>query len=210
MNTLTTHNRPQYAITLTYKCNWNCDYCAVRNSVDWKDDVSDYDVFKKIDAVENGSVVTLFGGEPGVLNRSQVESFIERLQSKGCSLKLETNGLFIRRFPDIIDTFQEITYHCSQDLLPTDDIININHKNVKYMLVIHDKNIPNLESFLNSHPFPDKFYMVEATYPHEITGPTLSKQNKNRLLTRFSNRMSKEAIYRLIHGFDFDSIIFLT
>jgi hypothetical protein len=49
----------------------------------------------------------------------------------------------------------------------------------------------------------EKFYIVEATYPHEITGPTLSKHNKNHLLTNFCKRMTPESVKRLSKGHDF-------
>ena len=110
----------EYAITLTYICNWNCPYCAVRNSVDWKPSVSMQDVDGKIDAISDGSMVTLFGGEPGMLEKRELEHYITRLKEKGCGLKLETNGLFIERYPELLSEFYKITYHCSEDLKDTD------------------------------------------------------------------------------------------
>jgi hypothetical protein len=78
------------------------------------------------------------------------------------------------------------------------------------MLIVHDFNIEKLEKFLIINKTPEKFYIVEATYPHEKTGPTLSTINKNKLIVRYANRMTKQSIQRLLHGFDFDNIIFLT
>lgn len=201
----------QYAITLTYKCNWSCSYCAVRNTVDWKPSVTLEDIKQKIDVIEDYSVVTLFGGEPGILDEDVLRYIITKLtQDKHCKLKLETNGLFIKRFPQLIHNFETITYHCSEDLDETDTILECNHPNVVYMIIIHDNNINKLGRFLETHKSPEKFYAVEATYPHEITGPTLSKPNKNILLARFGGRLTKDAIHRLIYGFDFSNIIFLT
>ena len=205
----TTHDTKQYAITLTYKCNWNCSYCAVRNSVDYKPAVTVSDVLDKINQIEDGSIVTLFGGEPGILDRDVLELYISELKSKRCTLKLETNGLFLHKYPELCSNFQSIVYHCSEDLEEY-EVFGFNHPDVTYMLIIHDQNINRLEKFLEINSHIEKFYIVEATYPHEITGPTLSKQNKNHLLTKFCKHMTPESIKRLIKGHDFSGIIFMT
>lgn len=210
MNTQTIHEPKKYAMTLTYLCNWNCDYCAVRNSVDWKPVVTREDVLKKISCIENGSDVTLFGGEPGMLPKHQLVEYIDILKSKKCRLFLETNGLFIRNYPELLPEFKHVMYHCSMNLDEDDKIDIVDDVETTYMLIVHDENIDRLSRFLEMHQEPEKFYIVEATYPHEKTGPTLSKTNKNRLLTRFFKRMTRDAIKRLINGFDFNRIIFLT
>ena len=108
----------QFGITLTYKCNWNCPYCAVKNSVDFKQSVSHNDVLNKLRQVENNSNVIIFGGEPGILPRDNIETYIEFLQNKKCILELETNGLFLERYPDLVKNFNLIRFHCSEDLYP--------------------------------------------------------------------------------------------
>lgn len=205
----TTHDTKQYAITLTYKCNWNCSYCAVRNSVDYKPAVTVSDVLNKINQIESGSIVTLFGGEPGMMDKDVLEMYISELKLKRCTLKLETNGLFLQKYPELCSNFQSIMYHCSEDLEES-EVFEFNHSNITYMLIIHDQNINRLEKFLEINSHIEKFYIVEATYPHEITGPTLSKQNKNHLLAKFCKRMTPESVKRLIKGYDFSGIIFMT
>jgi hypothetical protein len=55
------------------------------------------------------------------------------------------------------------------------------------------------------------FDIIEATYPYpEMKGPTLSKQNKNHIISKYGNRMTKESFYRLLNGKNFDKITFLT
>ncbi len=121
---------------------------------------------------------------------------------------LETNGMFLRRFPDLVSRFKWVTYHCSCEL--DDEIYQTTIRNVTYMLIVHDGNICRLGDYLKKYP-NIKFYIVEATYPYpEMDGPTLSSRNKNYLLTHFGNRMTTEAIDRLINGKDFDRIEFLT
>lgn len=198
----------EYAITITYRCNWNCVYCAVRNSHDYKETLTREDVLRKIDLIQDKSNVTIFGGEPGLVERDLLEEYIERLKRKACTLFLETNGTFLRRYPDLVRQFKLVTYHCSCDL--DDEIYMTDFENITYMLVVHDGNIRRLGDFLKKYP-DMRFYIVEATYPYpEMNGPTLSPKNKNHLLTHFSGRMTKESVYRLINGKDFDKIEFLT
>ena len=78
------------------------------------------------------------------------------------------------------------------------------------MLVVHDENVTRLGRFFETHISPERFYVVEATYPHEITGPTLSSANKHHIMTKYSHRMTTESIKRFISGFDFSNIEFLT
>lgn len=158
--------------------------------------------------MENGSSVTIFGGEPGLVERSHLEEYIKLLKSRECTLFLETNGTFLKKYPDLVPNFRSVTYHCSCEL--DDEIYETDFTNMTYMLVVHDENIGRLDGYLKKYP-EIKFYIVEATYPYpEMTGPTLSPRNKNHLLTHFGSRMTKEAIDRLINGKDFDRIEFLT
>jgi hypothetical protein len=56
-----------------------------------------------------------------------------------------------------------------------------------------------------------QFDIIEATYPYpEMDGPTLSKQNKNHIIAKYGNRMTKESFYRMLNGKNFDKITFLT
>ena len=69
----------EVAITITYKCNWNCEYCAVRNNHDYKDNVTHDDVLSKISKIEDNSVVTIFGGEPGLVERKYIEEYMPEI-----------------------------------------------------------------------------------------------------------------------------------
>ena len=208
MSIVSMTNKKEYAITITYKCNWNCVYCAVRNKYDFKENLSHEDVLKKIDLIEDGSNVTIFGGEPGLVERKYIEKYIDILKRKNCDLFLETNGTFIKKYPDLIMCFKHVMYHCSCEL--EDEIYLTDFKHITYMLIVHDDNIERLENYLKKYQ-NITFYIVEATYPYpEMKGPTLSTKNRNYLLTHFCNRMTKQAIERLLNGKDFDKIEFLT
>lgn len=171
MGILTIEN--EFAITITDKCNWMCPYCAVRNSHDKKMKVSREDVLEKIYKIPEKSNVTIYGGEPGLVKKELVEEYICLLNKKQCRLFLETNGTFIKNYPYLLDNFFQIIYHCSQDL-HLESISKVGHSNVRYMLIVHDFNFDRLYNFLKYNS-EIRFDVVEATYPYEITGPTLSK-----------------------------------
>lgn len=201
--------RKEYAIAITDKCNWTCPYCAVKNNYDFKNSITPDKIFDAIKKIEYNSDVTLMGGEPGLVQRNLIEQYIKLLKIKKCKLYLETNGTFILKYPDLLSTFTEILYHCSQDLDLCQSIIKTSTKNIRYLIIIHDKNINKLYSFLSVNRDIQKFDIIEATYPYqEMNGPTLSKQNKKYVLLKFGNRMTKESFIRFIHGKDFNKIFF--
>jgi organic radical activating enzyme len=73
--------------------------------VDYKPLVEVSEVVDKINRIEDSSIVTLFGGEPGILDRDTIEMYISMLKSKRCTLKLETNGLFLQKYPELCSNF---------------------------------------------------------------------------------------------------------
>lgn len=192
------------------KCNWHCQYCAVNNSHDHKDSLPVEVVLANARKVESGSVVTLFGGEPGLAERDLLQSCLTILEAKHCKIYLETNGLFIQRYPDLLEHFHEVLYHCSEDLADEDQVLKPNFKRVRWVIIVHDKNIGRLQSFLEKHK-DTKFDIIEATYPYpeEMDGPSLSRENKTMLIEKFASRMTSESLYRLLNGKDFERIEFL-
>lgn len=196
---------------LTRQCNWRCEYCAVKNKHDQGNGpLLDDDVLTNANKVPNNSIVTLFGGEPGLAKLELIEQCIKILEDKRCTLYLETNGLFIEKFPELLCHFHEILYHCSEDLDEEDQILGTSFKRIRYMIIVHDRNIGKLESFLKKHG-DIKFDIVEATYPYpmEMDGPRLSKDNKEMIIEKFTSRMTTESVYRLLNGKDFERIEFL-
>ena len=115
----------------------------------------------------------------------------------------------MQRHLDLIDNFDEIVYHCSYDLHISQPIIkHIDHRSIRYMIIVNDENICRLENFLKYHS-DIQFDIVEATYNNVGDGPTLSKRNKYMIMTHFSHRMTKESIHRMIHEKEFDDMMYL-
>lgn len=137
-----------------------------------------------------------------------LEKAITSLEAKQSELYLETNGLFIHRYPDLLSRFYEVLYHCSRELDPDDVVLDTDHPRMRYILVVHDGNARKLPAFAAAHP-GKKWDVVEATYPFERTGPVLSKQLKHWLVCHCSRLLTRESLIRLAHGKDFERIRFL-
>lgn len=193
-------------LVVTWVCNWHCNYCCVDTHNRPK--LTMDEVKAKIDKVIPGYNVTLSGGEVGSMKRDDIEYIIRELEAKDCKLSINTNGLFIKRYKDLLPHFETILYHCSEDLDIEDEIIIDPELNLQYLLIVTDKNFERLESFLAKYP-QIQFHLVAATNPEGINGVVLSPRLKNRMLVKFYNRMSEESKKRVFIEKDFDSIIYL-
>jgi len=192
----------EYELVVTYKCNWKCKYCAVDTHN--QDDLDLEDVFKKIEKIEDGSNVTLSGGELGMKKKKYLLPIIEALENKNCNLALNTNGLFIRTHPDLIKRFEYILYHCSENLTTIDHLPDsFDSSFTQYMIVVDDTNFKNLDSFLSRYP-DIVFDIVPATLPEGIKGTTLSYKNRVMIFTRYTSRMTEESKHYLMKGRPYD------
>ena len=99
-------------IELTHRCNWNCRYCAIRTH--GLPPIPECEALDKVRAAAGKfRTVTFSGGEPGLLSRKTVEEIVKCVEDSGSALCMNTNGTFIRKYPDIVDRFDEVIYHCS-------------------------------------------------------------------------------------------------
>lgn len=196
----------KYEVILTYKCNWNCSYCAVNTHNNF---ISDYDAFKKLEKIPEGSDVTISGGELGMLDKNKIIQFIQILNLKKCDINLNSNGLFIKKYPDLLHKFKKINYHCSENLNLNDEILKVNHKEVDYILIVHDENIEYLDEFLKKHN--TIFCIIPATTPKTgiKTAPILSKKNSINILKKYNKYLSIESKKYLLLGKDYTNTIFL-
>lgn len=193
-------------LVVTWVCNWNCEYCCVDTHN--RPELTMEEVKRKLDQIIPGYNVTLSGGEVGSMKREDIEYILNELESKGCKVSINTNGLFIKRYPDLLPRFQEILYHCSEDIDIRDDIIIAPEFNIQYLLIVTDNNFAKLDAFLQKYP-DITFHLVAATNPKGIYNVTLSSQLKHKMLTRYRDRMSREAKVRVFKEKDFDSIVYL-
>lgn len=193
-------------LVVTWVCNWFCDYCCVDTHNRPK--LTMEEVKAKLDRVIPGYNVTLSGGEVGTMKRDDIEFILSELESKGCPVSINTNGLFIKRYRDLLPRFDTILYHCSEDLDINDDIIIDTELNLQYLLIVTDNNFNRLDAFLAKYP-DIKFNLVAATMPEGINKVVLSNELKHKMLTSQYKRMTVESKKRVFKEKDFDSIIYL-
>jgi len=140
-------------LSLTNKCNWHCNYCVAE--IHSQPERPYEDVLRDAHNIEAGSEVTFSGGEPGLLKREQLEELIDVLKSKDCVIDLLTNGVFIKRYPDLLKEFGKVHYHCVEYLCrDAIEFPNLEHDNVVYCLVVTDDNFQNgsILEMINDYP----------------------------------------------------------
>lgn len=193
-------------VELTHECNWNCPYCAIRTHE--QQNITIEQMFSKIQSIPSNSVVTLSGGEPGLIDKKYIKQIIEMLKTKHCILNLNTNGMFLEKYPELVSNFKEVVYHCSQNLDANDKIIRQKFDScIRYMIIVNDENYHKLDQFLNVND-DIIFDIVQATY-NDANGVKLSSINKNKLIVKYASRMTKESFHRLFKEKDWDSMRFI-
>ena len=193
-------------IVVTWVCNWHCEYCCVDTHNRPK--LTMEDVKKKLDKVIPGYNVTLSGGEVGSMKRDDIEFILEELEKKGCRPSINTNGLFIKRYRDLLPRFDTVLYHCSEDIDVDDDVIIDPELSLEYLLIVTDNNFERLGPFLDKYN-DIQFHLVAATMPDGISGPTLSTKNKHAMLAKYHSRMTEQSKRRVFNEKNFDAIIYL-
>ena len=101
-------------LELTHECDWNCRYCAIKTHE--LPPVSERDAIEKVRQAAGHATVTFSGGEPGTMSREALERMLQIAEGAGSDVCVNTNGLLLRKYPDLAPRFKEIIYHCSKDL----------------------------------------------------------------------------------------------
>lgn len=165
--------KQEICICVTFKCNWDCEYCMV-NTHNTKEITFDTIKFN-LDKCEHGSTVSLSGGEPGAAPREVIEECFRVLTEKECRIQVNTNGLFFTNYPQYLHLCSSFFYHCSENLDKPINIPPVPSSKVNYVLVITDKNISRLESFINMYKHIT--FSIVLAYPN-MNGSHLSFKNR--------------------------------
>lgn len=180
----------KFCIPVTYRCNWDCPYC-ITNTHKMNDRVFEY-ALEAARNIEKDSAVSLSGGEPGILKESQLHQIIDILHERNCKVQINSNGT-IFKYPSIINKINSIYYHCSINL-DIDDIIIKDYKwKTIFMVVVTDKNIKNLKTFIKKHSdiyislIPAKKVPVKNSI-----GEFLSKSNNIRIYNEYKDYLTEE------------------
>lgn len=187
----------RYEAVVTHSCNWECPYCAVDTHNNF---ISNTDALSKLRGLPKGTEVTLSGGELGMEDESFILEAISILEGKDCLINLNTNGLFLEKYPKLVKHFSSINYHCSEDL--TDKKITYYKQwegKIKYLLVVHDANLPHLEDFFK-HNNSLKFEVVPASNPETgiFSAPELSAGNMREIVRKYSSSLTPNSLLVLL------------
>lgn len=160
-------------LSLTNKCQWHCDYCVadIHNQP-----LRPYeDVLGEAKEISPCTEVTFSGGEPGLLKKEQIMELIGILKSKGCPIDLLTNGLFIKRFPDLLKHFGKVHYHCIEYI--GDDIEFPDRDDVIYCVVVEDKNLldGSLIKMINRYHHIKFLTLFDVRNQHKINLNNMTK-----------------------------------
>lgn len=193
-------------LIITWVCNWHCEYCCVDTHMRPK--LPFEDVKQKLEQVPAGYNVTISGGEPGTMKRHELEYIFDKLEEKQCTISINTNGTFIKKYRDLCSRVDQILYHCTQDIDDSEKLIKDDGLSIDYLVIVTDNNFDNLQSYLDSHP-DIQFNLVAASNPDNINNPTLSSANKHKMLRLYHDRMTEQSIRRVFTEKDFDAITYL-
>jgi organic radical activating enzyme len=197
-----------YELIITYKCNWNCSYCCV----DTHNRPEPINIFENINKIPNGSMITISGGEPGLLQKNKIIEILDKLLEKKCDIGINTNGLFLEKYPDLIEKyFTNINYHVSPELDINDDIVKLETSfKINYLLIVTDINFKNLDNYLAKYP-DIIFTIIPASNPGSgiLGAPELNMKNRFRILKKYYKRITQESKKVLLKDKVFDNIIYL-
>lgn len=171
-----------YTLDVTYECNWFCPYCVCDTHSQLKRSFET--VLEKLKEVENDSILSLSGGEPGMLSEDQLKQIVKIAKEKNCRLEVITNGT-IFNYPKICKDIDLFYYHCSIDLNHRGQV-NKKYKDKCFFTVnAYDSNMSRITKFfeVNSDIAITIVPTVEAIV-QGVKGPSLSRENAQKILDR--------------------------
>lgn len=185
----------QYEVNVTHRCNWDCPYCSMRYVKSW----GGAPTWELIAAVPRGSTLTLSGGEPGLLQRKELEKILSAAQ--GLDLHLNTNGTFLKRFPELSGLFSRINLH----LDPSRKVFMTELETVNRVVVATKTNQDTLLEFLGGLTSLGKFDVIPSTHS---TGK-VDEFTCTKLDPRLFPFMSKESLRHYFLGDRYKGIVYL-
>lgn len=188
----------EYGISITFKCNWHCDYCIINTHA--QPEVEFSKLKEKIESIEPCSKVSVTGGEPGLASKEVVEYVINELFKKNCIIEINTNGEFLRKYYYLNDKIDHYFYHISEDLLSLNIVPNIDHTKIDFMITVTDDMMSRIDDFLLMYNkiIHKKIFMYAAFNllgnSKDWQPKTLSKKNALKLISKYKNIMDKECL----------------
>ena len=205
-----------FEIEITYKCNWNCEYCCVQTHT--KKALSNEEIINNLKKSSNnfidlnGGALTISGGEPSLADSKLIKEIYNLSKEYNFQLSLNSNGRIF--YPKVYSIFKdimkdiEINWHVSENCKWSEDIhwilslIEKDSLNVQPMLVVTNNNIINLDNFMNNWPKTIKILIVPASNPY--TGKIyLDTEHQKSIYNKYKKYLTPESKLRLITGDDF-------
>ena len=208
-----------FEIEITYKCNWNCEYCCVQTHT--KKALSNEEIINNLKKSSNnfidlnGGALTISGGEPSLADSKLIKEIYNLSKEYNFQLSLNSNGrIFYPKvypiFKDIIKDI-EINWHVSENCEWFENInwilslIEKDSLNVQPMLVVTNNNVINLDNFMNKWTRTTKtikILIVPASNPY--TGKIyLDTKHQKVIYNKYKKYLTPESKLRLITGDNF-------
>ena len=145
-----------YEINITYKCNWKCSYCSMKDRL-FKS-INEDEVLSLISSLPNGSCLTLSGGEPGLCRKEYISKLLNTARKKGLRLTLNTNGTFLKRHKEFVNEFEKINLH-----LDISKSYNIEkNKKINYVVILTSSNLNDVINFVKQYDI--KFDIIPSSH----------------------------------------------
>ena len=211
-----------FEIEITYKCNWNCEYCCVQTHT--KKALSNEEIINNLKKSSNnfidlnGGALTISGGEPSLADSKLIKEIYNLSKEYNFQLSLNSNGRIF--YPKVYPIFKdimkdiEINWHVSENCKWFEDIhwilslIEKDSLNVQPMLVVTNNNVINLDNFMDKWTKTTKpakttkILIVPASNPY--TGRIyLDKNHQKVIYNKYKKHLTPESKLRLITGDDF-------
>lgn len=173
-----------YEINITYKCNWGCSYCSMKDRL-FKP-IDEDKIISLISSLPDGSYLTLSGGEPGLCRKEYILKLLSIARKKSLRLSLNTNGTFIKRYNEFLNEFEKINLHLDISKSYTIE----KNKKINYVVILTSSNLNDILNFVKQYDV--KFDIIPSThYDQRITDDTVS----NFPISVLENYMTPRSIF---------------
>ena len=195
---------PDSSFHIITECDWDCSYCIVDTHS--QPHITFEQIKNRIDLIPDHTMCSITGGEPGLLKKDVLDYVIDKLLKKSCKICINTNGLFLRKYPEYYQIIHDYFYHCSENLKDENILEGFEDPDNKiiYMIVVTDDSYPRLESFLTKWSNVNMHVHAAQRSAKSIKhkNSTLSKKNAINIFRNYKHLINKEHAKYLLFSFE--------